>query len=396
MKLLEFHRKIIQEISQENGLVVMASGLGIERILTTILTIHTNPKNLILLINCSDLELICIKKELERESQILCSDLENEHVSMNDLKIVNNETPAKERQSLYFEGGVLAITSRILTVDILNGVIPTEMVAGVLVNRAETVTDTSTICFALRLFRGINKTGFIRAFSESASSFSAGLTTVERTLKTLQVRQIHLWPRFQFDVAASIDNSGSVELIEFRISLTTRMNDIQAALLDCVAQSISELKRLHPSVNALDFTVENSLLRSFEYMVRKELEPIWHQASSKTKQLVEDLKTLRTLAHYLVTYDAVTFYSYLETIRAANSPSRTMGFRQNLHSWLLLDSANIVIACAKERVFQTKNQAPLIEEHPKWKALISVLRDVETERQNSERNFAGNGMPLSI
>jgi DNA excision repair protein ERCC-4 len=391
MKLLEFHIEIVQQICQENGLLVMGKGLGIERILCTILTIHTNPRNLILLLNCSDLELATLKKQLESASQILCSDLENEHVSMNDLKIINNETPAKERATLYFEGGVLAITSRILIVDILNHVIPTELVAGVIVNRAETVSETSSISFALRLYRGLNKSGFIRAFSESPQSFSGGLLSLETSLKTLQVRQIHLWPRFQFDVAACIDNSGSVELIEYRIGLTKRMNQIQVGLLDCITQSISELKRLHPSISSIDFTLENSLFKSFEYMIRKELDPIWHQASSKTKQIVQDLKTLRTLTHYLVSYDAVTFYSFLETIRAANSLAKTGGFRQNLHSWLLLDSANVVFACAKERVFLTKNQQPMIEEHPKWKALVAILREIEEERRASNRSFAGNG-----
>jgi DNA excision repair protein ERCC-4 len=392
MKLLEFHRKIVHELTQDGGLLILGKGLGLERVLLTFLRIHTNPRNLILLLNASDIELNCLKKELETVSDGLGTDHESE--SVDNLKIINNETPAKDRASLYYEGGVVAITSRILVVDILNHVIPTDLVGGILVYRAEGVHETSSIAFALRLFRNYNKTGFIHAFSNSPEAFTGELAALERAMKALQIRNLHLWPRFQMDVVNSIDHIGSVELIELRIGLTTRMQQIQTALLECMNQTISELKTAHPAIQSLDITVESSLFRSFDFVIRRELEPVWHQVSPKTKQLVEDLRTMRLLSHYLVSYDAVAFYSYLQTARAANSLAKTAaGFKQNLHSWLLLDSANVVFSRAKERVFAVDtNEQPLIEEHPKWRALVATLREIEQERRKTTRSFAGNSI----
>jgi len=46
--------------------------------------------------------------------------------------------------------------------------------------------------------------------------------------------------------------------------------------------------------------VENGLFKSFDEIVRRQLDPIWHTLGKKTKQLVSDLKTLRKLLDYLV------------------------------------------------------------------------------------------------
>lgn len=44
-----------------------------------------------------------------------------------------------------------------------------------------------------------------------------------------------------------------------------------------------------------DFNVENAYFRSFDVIVRRQLDPVWHKVGPKTKQLVNDLSTLRRL-----------------------------------------------------------------------------------------------------
>jgi hypothetical protein len=44
-----------------------------------------------------------------------------------------------------------------------------------------------------------------------------------------------------------------------------------------------------------DFNVENAYFRSFDIVVRRQLDPVWHKVGPKTKQLVSDLGTLRQL-----------------------------------------------------------------------------------------------------
>lgn len=42
-----------------------------------------------------------------------------------------------------------------------------------------------------------NRTGFVRGLSDRPQSLSSGFNRVERILKTLFVRRLYLWPRFQ-------------------------------------------------------------------------------------------------------------------------------------------------------------------------------------------------------
>jgi DNA excision repair protein ERCC-4 len=44
-----------------------------------------------------------------------------------------------------------------------------------------------------------------------------------------------------------------------------------------------------------ELTVENGLFKSFDTIIKKQLETIWHQVGPKTKQLISDLRTLRNL-----------------------------------------------------------------------------------------------------
>lgn len=53
------------------------------------------------------------------------------------LKYVLNSTFSTFRRELYLSGGLFSVTSRILVVDILQDIIPTDLITGILVLHAE-------------------------------------------------------------------------------------------------------------------------------------------------------------------------------------------------------------------------------------------------------------------
>lgn len=68
-------------------------------------------------------------------------------------------------------------------------------------------------------------------------------------------------------------------------------------------------------------TVENCLFKSFDDMIRRQLESIWNMVSWKTRLLVQDLRQLRELLLDLMTHDSVTFLSFLERIQMTGGDS---------------------------------------------------------------------------
>ena len=188
-----------------------------------------------------------------------------------------------------------------------------DLITGLLIYKAHRTANTCQEAFILRLYRGKNKKGFIKAISGSPISFTAGFCQVSRVMRSLFVKNLYLWPRFHANVVESL-KTHTPEVIELQIDMTKAMKDIQTSILDAMSYTLQELKRLNPSLSISDsadeeyLSVENAMSKSFHKKLQQELDPIWHQLSWKTKHLVSDMKTLRSVLIHLTHYDCITFY----------------------------------------------------------------------------------------
>jgi DNA excision repair protein ERCC-4 len=81
--------------------------------------------------------------------------------------------------------------------------------------------------------------------------------------------------------------------------MTDAMRDIQNAVLECVEVSMRELKKANTGLEMDDWNVENALHKSFDVIVRRQLDPVWHRVSWRTKQIVNDLTVLRGILQYV-------------------------------------------------------------------------------------------------
>nr|DBA20308.1 TPA: hypothetical protein GDO54_016015 [Pyxicephalus adspersus] len=382
--LLEHENQIFLDLFHEDGLVITARGLGIDRILQNFLKLYCDPGNLVLVLNTNT-----------AEEEYLIEQLRAEGVS-HLPRIINNEIGSNERYDVYTQGGVLFVTSRILVVDFLTDRIPANYVAGILVYRAHKIIQSCQEAFILRLYRQKNKQGFIKAFTDNPVAFHTGFCQVERVMRNLFLKKLYLWPRFHVSVNSFLEKH-KPEVVELHISMTAAMLAIQASILDIMNACLMELKRYNPALEVEDLSLENAIGRAFEKTIRHFLDPLWHQLGAKTKSLVQDLKILRTLLQYLAQYDCVTFLNLLESLRASEK-----AFGQN-SGWLFLDSSTSLFVHARARVYKVadsktakkpktaesnhkqdgKNEL-ILESNPKWEALSEVLKEIEIENKKSD------------
>ena len=195
--------------------------------------------------------------------------------------------------------------------------------------------------FILRLFREGNSHGCITALSDSPESFVRGFSHIEKTMKALYVRKLHLWPRFHLDVSRTLSQHRP-SVIELYQPLTPLMKGVQDAIVEVIDACIIELKHDN-KIDLAEVTTDTALTKAFDVLVRKELLPIWHRVSPKSKQLVSDLGTLRQLLTHLVCHDCITFYRFLSMVRAEA--------KAHLSLWLYTDAANRLFKFAKERIY---------------------------------------------
>ena len=368
--------------------MVLARGLGLLRIVTNLLhSYDAAGNNLVVVVGADPRENRWIGEGLAEHAAVSRAPLAR------GLTVVNTDvTNVGTREKLYARGGVFSITSRILVVDVLSKLLDPAAITGLVVLHAERVVATSSEAFVVRVFRQNNKTGFLKAFSDHPEPFTTGFAPLTNTMRNLFVRKPSLWPRFHVTVARALEGRKKAEVVEFEVPMTAAMVAMQNAILECVEVSISELRKAGTGIELDDWGVDSALHRNFEASIRRQMEPIMHRTSYHTRQIVRDLADLHDILHALVTYDAVAFNQYLDTIRAAHQPQPGSS-KQTESPWLYLDAADTLFDTAKRRVYTgrpnnvtgTSNPANsetlslVLEEQPKWAVLAEILEEIERE-----------------
>ncbi|KAF9884774.1 hypothetical protein FE257_001264 [Aspergillus nanangensis] len=393
---LQYQQDIFTELRSEDELVILARGLGLLRLITNLLHFYDAAgNNLVLVVGADDRENEWIGEALAEHCIISKSPLAR------GLKVINTERASvTAREKLYAQGGILSVTSRILVVDILSRLLEPQRVTGMIVLHADKVVATSIEAFIIRAFRQENKRGFLKAFSDSPEPFTTGFAPLANSLRNLFLRKASLWPRFHVTVAEALEGHRKAEVIELEVPMSEKMREIQNAVLECVEICIGELKKANTGIDMGDWTLDSALHRSFDVMIRRQLEPIWHRVSFKTRQIVSDLSDLRAILHALLTYDAVSFVKFLDTIVTAHSPPPG-STRHNYSPWLFLDAAHVLFQTAKSRVYRGKisndvarsalnsfptTLQPVLEEQPKWEVMGEVLDEIETDAYINPQN----------
>lgn len=301
--------------------------------------------------------------------------------------ITNESGQSKDRNEMYQRGGVFCVTSRILIVDLLTNTLSSKDVDGMLIGHADQVTNDSTEAFIIRIYTSQKRRDqcFIKAFTDSPEGLLSGFAKIDKTLKALQVRYLYLYPRFHDAVKTELEQNPP-EVEELHQALSPSMKDIQTAIVTAVMTCMKELKNSTPFLEWTDsaLSVENCVTSSFDRAVSRQLEKDWHRLKPQTKQLVQDLRTLRTLFQALIQYDCVSFWKLINSIKTMSAASRHPAM------WLLTPAADLLFRRAKERIYTIKRGkptaavpqpvgklVPVLEENPKWRLLRKVLTEIE-------------------
>ena len=321
-------------------------------------------------------------------------------------EITNESGQGKDREAMYRRGGVFLITSRILIVDLLTGIADPVDIEGLLVAHAEAVTEQSTEAFIVRIYRtqkqwggaaagkgprrsALSPTphGFVKAFTDNPDSLVAGFAKVDKILKALMVRGLYLYPRFHDAVSSELELCPPY-VDELRQGLTPAMVEIQNAIAAAVQACIRELKRSTSLIEwaESDLTVENCVTTAFDMSISRQLEHDWHKLGPQTKQLVNDLRTLRNLFQYLIHYDCISFYKLLMSIKTASAGARHPSM------WILSDTGDVIFRRARERIYRIEQDRPskkvprpvarlrpVLEGNPKWSLLEQVVWEIRND-----------------
>ncbi|KZO94381.1 hypothetical protein CALVIDRAFT_224105 [Calocera viscosa TUFC12733] len=345
--LLPFQKHIIEEVHSplSSDLLILARGLGLRKLLCTLLKIYDAPSSLVLLVGASPEEEAGIGEELGVMG-----------VRRPGLRTVDYEMGRAERRELYKQGGLISVTSRILVVDLLQKDIPVDVITGMVIMHAEKVSATSTESFIVRLYRESNQAGFLKAFSDDPEHFTYGFSPLRAVMKELRVQSVRLYPRFHEIVQESLSRR-MADVVEVYQPLSESMVEIHRCIVECMEATLGEIKRSHSTLDLDDLNVENAYFKNFDYVIRKQLDTVWHRVGPRTNQLVKDLAELRRLLKFLLSYPPITFLKYLESIIASNTVTESGAARQHQSPWLYMDAASNMLTAARARCYVMQRKA---------------------------------------
>jgi DNA excision repair protein ERCC-4 len=415
--LPEYLAEAFGELYAEDGLLVLGKGLGCLQLLASFVRFYADTKegHLACLAEEQDdtdetskkkatnskgtpkppLLLVLGLRDAERSSLVAILESWGTPPELLPTMITNESGQGKDREILYRRGGVFCITSRILIVDLLTNIASADCIDGILVAHAEQVTEQSMEAFILRIFQGQKQpfgSGFVKAFTDAPDQLNSGFAKPDKVLKALHVRRLYLYPRFRDSVRRELERHPPA-VTEFHQGLSPLQKEIQNAIAAAVQSCIRELKASTTMItwNDTELSVENCVTTNFDRTISRQLEHDWHRLKPQTKQLVQDLRTLRTLFQSLIQYDCISFWKLINSIRTMSAASR------NPSMWLLTPAADMLFRKAKERVYKIVRQRPteqvpqpvavlkpVLEENLKWKLLRKVLAEIREEHEKKQ------------
>jgi DNA excision repair protein ERCC-4 len=370
-QILDFEREMFLSVLNENSLSIASKGIAIDRLLLQLTKAFSAKSQLVFVIGTN----------VELEEYII-NELSEDKESVNEKpkRVTSESYGSNERQSVYMNGGIIFITSRILVVDMLTKRVPFEFISGIIVYNCHTIINDCLQSFILRLYRMHNKTGFVTALSQSSNSFIGSFAKLERIMRYLFVTKLFLWPRFHATITSSLSARTAPNVIEIRLSMTPLMLKIQFSLMDLISLCIKELTN---SNNAFLYDCEelntmNVISLNFEKFVRTQFDPIWYQLSAKSRRIINDIKLLKTLLFHLTQYDSVNFYSEIKAIR------QSVVLNSETSDWLFWEPSETLFTASKQRLFTEKKGKEVIdvEINPKFNALNEVITEIDSETKD--------------
>ncbi|KAL6927739.1 hypothetical protein ACO0SA_004362 [Hanseniaspora valbyensis] len=428
--ILNYQYQILQElIILQNVMLIICKGMNIYLIISNMLYILSISRNdtkndkkkpFILIINSNN-EIDNLIKENIKELLLANN---NNGSNLNLPYNINNLLSEKREliyKEMYYSGGILSISSRVLIVDILNNIINLNNVTGLLIMNSDTLIEQpfNNMVFIIDYYKKKNSWGFIKCISENVNNF----TNIEQPLRTcsknFHIDKFLIYPRFHETIINDLNNNSSNNddgnngsLIEVKIQPTELMLTLQHALSDLLNKCINELiisvknlKNLDPSLNFInDFQEEKTILiqtrhhsdnldpelkdkiknsiklnylnDNFIKYLNMKLEPFAHLLSRTSKNLLKDIAQLRSFIFQLYSTDSVQFYRYLKQVMDFHKENQ----QQSL--WLVTQEANTIITTAKNRVVgkNNSNNKYNLELQPKWIQLKKIISECQEDK----------------
>ncbi|CAG9462914.1 unnamed protein product [Pedinophyceae sp. YPF-701] len=436
-----FFERIVRDVLEDDCLLVMGEGLGIEKVVAGLLAEYAQGRDSSAASGDDATPAphqsgpVILLGFQEWQRAMLAAEVRRCWPGLEQPEMVSPEIDSSKRAELYSSNSSIHVTGRIFNVDLLRKAVDPSRIRALLVMNAHRASETTGDGFAVRLCR--DHPGFrgsVVGLSDSPSAMTGSFSGLERALRALYTRSVHIWPRFRDEVKEALAERAP-DVVELFADLTPPMKLMQGAIAEITDRCVKQLARCD-KLDPTELRNADGTAREADRIVRRQLEPIWFTVPRAVKQMANDLRTLRDLSADVLKYDCVSFLQLLDNLRQTEKVESV---------WLTDPCAQLLIDQAKARVYTIEggrqhappepdaapparggrgrggargrgrgrgraegasgarpaagagtttsvdvgSVEPVLEEQPKWRWVRDILREVQEERK--KLMFAGKG-----
>lgn len=407
MKPLPFVEELLAELQNADTLVVLARGLGMSAAIARFVVSRVQNNRLLVALGVSRDAAINV---LWPAVRAVSRTYPPQDPSLLLPRFINADYSAKDRANVYRTGGFIVVSSTVLVHDLLLRNIPSELVDGIVVFAADRIKPNSNIHFALTVFREQNKKAFVKAFSENAPALACGFHNAEKTMRSLFVSRLSLWPRFHDSVKNSLSRRAP-DLVDLRVPLSPSQAALLASLRDVAGKVLDDLRLATRALDLSDVfkpirdgaNARPRLVSNFDDVVRRQLVEAPGNdrfiGGEKVRGLLADLTVVRGLMNDAIDLNSVLFYQKLLTFRHTQTKASFWLMRREAQRMMSIARSRLWIkrkvsagstrtevprTLKRPRVEDTEDRSdvivvPVLDVSPKWKVLEAVLQEIERD-----------------
>lgn len=301
--VLEYEKEILDNISQDSYLTIMARGLTYNKILEIFLSFFNNEESLVFIVNMNE-------HDIKFFSSLNMS-------FFYDVSKLNTQ----QRSKKYNEGGIFYGTSRVLISDFINNNVNVEKISTLLIFNAETVDSESNDAFICYLFKEKNKLGLIRGFSSNPIRINQ--KNLDDFTRSICVSKIQFYPRFHEKIKNSMPEL-DVNQVFFKTP-----NYIDECIL--IIEDLMK-KILNDEFNKTSSPFELSSI-------------LLHQQSNY------DIRSFKRLISHLFNSSILNSYLYFKSMMESQKVSNQK------NSWIYSEQSHVLLDILKDELLKTIENA---------------------------------------
>lgn len=301
--VLEYEKEILDNISQDSYLTIMARGLTYNKILEIFLSFFNNEESLVFIVNMNE-------HDIKFFSSLNMS-------FFYDVSKLNTQ----QRSKKYNEGGIFYGTSRVLISDFINNNVNVERISTLLIFNAEAVDSESNDAFICYLFKEKNKLGLIRGFSSNPIRINQ--KNLDDFTRSICVSKIQFYPRFHEKIKNSMPEL-DVNQVFFKTP-----NYIDECIL--IIEDLMK-KILNDEFNKTSSPFELSSI-------------LLHQQSNY------DIRSFKRLISHLFNSSILNSYLYFKSMMESQKVSNQK------NSWIYSEQSHVLLDILKDELLKTIENA---------------------------------------